>query len=244
MSIIRAHYGAAPRKTYFAGGSSGGREGLIAVSNWPADFDGLIAMFPAWNAVALDLQFGRITRALAQPGAYPNPKKRKRLYDAGIAACDALAIDPSSPERFQSRIVQLNGLQDANKTDLSAFRARGGKILMAHGTADALVSSQATRQYMERLFRTMGKETVSDFVRYCEIPGYAHVVSTAFNAAWDSLTMLENWTERDAPPSNPIVVDTYGVVGRTRPLCDYLSWPRYKGIGDVNAAASFACTTQ
>ena len=383
MSIIRVHYGAMPARTYFAGGSSGGREGLIAVSNWPQDFDGLITMYPAWNAVALNLQFGRITRALAQPGAYPNTQKRKLLHDAGIAVCDAfdgvrdglvsnvdacnstfdpatvvvdgvalrcpggadtadtclsdaqiaafkavgtplrlnytlasgetgypgfnawgtnfgmagngplnaaiislafgteqprapisaigpgnppfhsafwdqwirffvtrdagfdtLAVDPTNPGRLQSRIVQLNGLQDANKVDLSAFQARGGKILMAHGTADALVSSQATRQYMERLYHAMGRETVANFVRYYEIPGYAHVASTDFNASWDSLTVLENWTQKNIPPSNPIVADTAGVAGRTRPLCDYPSWPRYKGLGDINAAASFVCTTR
>ena len=35
---------------------------------------------PAWNAASLDLQFGRITRALAAPGAYPSLAKRKALY--------------------------------------------------------------------------------------------------------------------------------------------------------------------
>jgi hypothetical protein len=58
------------QKTYFAGGSTGGREALIAVTHWPQDFDGAIALYPAWNAASLDLQFGRLTRELAKPGAY------------------------------------------------------------------------------------------------------------------------------------------------------------------------------
>ena len=72
MAIIRARYASAVQKTYFAGGSTGGREALIAVQNWPQDFDGAIALYPAWNAATLDLQFGRLTRELAKPGAYPN----------------------------------------------------------------------------------------------------------------------------------------------------------------------------
>ena len=69
INIIQARYAAPVQKTYFAGGSTGGREALFAVQNWPRDFDGAIVLYPAWNAAALDLQFGRITRELAKPGA-------------------------------------------------------------------------------------------------------------------------------------------------------------------------------
>lgn len=383
MAIILARYGTSPQKTYFAGGSSGAREALVAVSNWPQDFDGAIAMYPAWNAVALNLQFGRITRELAKPGAYPNREKRKLVYDAAMAACDkldgvadglisnidacnasfdpatamlngaplrcpngadtgntclsdaqinafkvigtpiklgyalasgettypgfnawgtdfgvpgthslqsivtmlglgdvapdypmpgvaatsppfhstfwdqwmkyfvtrdanfnSLTLDPYAPGQWQSRIVALNNIQDANKTDLSAFRDKGGKILIAHGMADQLVSTQATRQYMQRIRNTMGSDKVDSFMRHYEIPGYAHVVSLAFNANWDSLTALENWVEKDIAPKNLVVADSVGVPGRTRPMCEYPAWPKYKGNGDVNAAASFVCATQ
>src|SRR3954471_15656163 len=71
--LIEKRYGSAPRRSYFVGGSSGGREALWVVQNTPKDFDGAVSMYPAWNAASLDLQFGRITRALAKPGAYPNP---------------------------------------------------------------------------------------------------------------------------------------------------------------------------
>ncbi|WP_050468978.1 tannase/feruloyl esterase family alpha/beta hydrolase [Herbaspirillum chlorophenolicum] len=383
LHLIAARYGAKPGKTYFAGGSTGGREALLAAGNWPGDFDGVIALYPAWNAVALNLQFGRITQALARPGAYPSPAQRKLLYDAAMATCDGLdgavdgvisnvdacnaAFDPATaalngtplrcpdggnggdhclsdaqiaafkvistplqlgytlasgettypgfntwgtnwgtggtgvqptiltlglgtvqpaspmpavtangsppyhstfwdqwvryfvtrdagydwakldgqhPGAWQARIVQLNGLQDANRTDLSAFQARGGKILIAHGTADALVSTQATRQYMERLRTAMGQDRLDGFVRYYEIPGYGHVFGTAFNAAWDSLTLLENWVERNAAPAHPVVTDTAGVPGRTRPLCAYPGWPQYKGSGSLDDAGNFRCIVQ
>ena len=384
MAIIKARYADSVQKTYFAGGSTGGREALMVVQNWPQDFDGAIVLYPAWNAASLDLQFGRITRALAKPGAYPSRAKRKVLYDAAIAACDsldgvsdglisnvsactasfnpatatlngapircaggldtgdtclsdaqiaafnvtntplvlnyplasgettypgfntwgtdfgnpgtsplqptvltlsmgteqpanpmppvtattsppygstfwdqwvkyfvthdasynALSLDPQNPGGWKARIVELTGIQDANKTDLSAFQAKGGKILMAHGMADALVSTRATEQYYARIRNTMGDAKVDSFVRYYEIPGYGHAVSSVFNAAWDSLTTLENWVEKGITPPNQVVADTAGVPNRTRPLCDYPSWPKYKGTGDVNSALSFRCATQ
>ncbi|MEG1770277.1 MAG: tannase/feruloyl esterase family alpha/beta hydrolase, partial [Comamonas sp.] len=91
LAIIKARYAVSgATKAYFAGGSTGGREALAVAQKWPQDWDGVIALYPAGAAASLDLQFGRITRALAQPGAYPSPAKRKQLYDASIEACDAL----------------------------------------------------------------------------------------------------------------------------------------------------------
>ncbi|MDB5930796.1 MAG: tannase and feruloyl esterase [Polaromonas sp.] len=384
MAIIKARYADTVQKTYFAGGSTGGREALLAVQNWPQDFDGAIVLYPAWNAASLDLQFGRITRELAKPGAYPSRAKRKALYDAAMAACDpldgvndglisnanacnasfnpatatlngallrcaggldtgesclsdaqiaafnvtntplllnytlasgetsypgfntwgtdfgnpgsspvqptvltlslgteqpanpmppitattsppylstfwdqwvkyfvtrdpafnSLSLDPQNPGSWQARIVELTGIQDANKADLSPFQARGGKILMAHGMGDALVSTRATQQYYGRLTTAMGPAKVNSFLRYYEIPGYGHAASSVFNAAWDSLTTLENWVEKGTAPPSQTVADTAGVPGRTRPLCDYPAWPKYSGSGDVNAAQSFGCATQ
>ena len=380
VAIVKTRYGVGKiQKAYFAGGSSGGREALAAIQNWPRDWDGAIVLYPAWNAASLDLQFGRFTRAFAQPGAYPNVAKRKVLYDAAIQACDALdgvkdgvisnmracnatfdpakatvngaplrcaggadtgdtclsdaqitalkvydtpitfnyplasgetqypgfnvwgtdlgipnasplqatvtllsfgtsqpaspmpatspygstfwdqwvrffvtrdpnfnslTLDPQNPGPWQARISALTKLQDVNGTDMSAFAAKGGKILMAHGMSDALVSTRATQQYYDRVRTTMGPAKVEDFLRYYEIPGYGHAVSTVFNAAWDSLTTLENWVEKGTVPPAQVVADTVGVPGRTRPLCTYPGFPRYNGTGDVNLAASFTCTAQ
>ena len=158
--------------------------------------------------------------------------------DAGF---NSLSLDPQTPGVWQARIVALTGLQDANKTDLSAFQARGGKLLMAHGMADALVSTRGTEQYYGRLRSAIGDAKVGSFVRYYEIPGYGHAASSVFNAAWDSLTTLENWVEKGIAPPGQTVADTAGVPGRTRPLCDYPGWPKYSGAGSINAAASFAC---
>ena len=57
---------------------------------WPAELDGVISWYPAWNAASLDLQFGRLSRAFAQPGAYPSLAQRKLLRQAALAQCDGL----------------------------------------------------------------------------------------------------------------------------------------------------------
>ncbi|HTH79392.1 MAG TPA: tannase/feruloyl esterase family alpha/beta hydrolase, partial [Ramlibacter sp.] len=127
------------------------------------------------------------------------------------------------------------------KVDLNAFNAKGGKLLLAHGTADVLVSTRATEQYYQRLQAQMGAGTVNNFVRFYEVPGLGHAASSQFNASWDSLTALENWAEKGVAPSGQVVKDTVGVPGRTRPLCDFPKWPKYNGTGDLNAASSFTC---
>jgi feruloyl esterase len=378
--LIRARYAVKrPQKAYFAGGSTGGREALVAPLRWPQDWDGAISLYPAWNAIALDLQVGRVARALAQPGGYLNQAQRELLYQASLEACDgldgaadgvvsnvaacnarfdpatamskgrplrctggaddgdaclsdtqiatlrtyatpivfksalasgetqypgynvygadlgragaspwqavvtslalgtdaptmplspnasslnlfwdhwiryfvardpsynALGVDPQNLGALQARVDALALLLDVNQTAFAEFAAKGGKLLMAHGTADVLVSTRATEEYFERLQAALGEAKVRDFARFYEIPGYGHAVSTVFNAAWDSLTTLENWVEHHTTPPDQIVTDTLGSPGRQRPLCEYPSWPKYRGKGDIDAASSFVCAAR
>jgi hypothetical protein len=88
--VIKSRYGAALTKAYFAGGSTGGREALAAIQRWPADWDGAIAWYPAWNDAAALIAGIKASRVLAQPGAYPNTAKRLLVYKAAMEACDAL----------------------------------------------------------------------------------------------------------------------------------------------------------
>ena len=53
VEIARLHYGEAPRRIYFYGGSEGGREGLTMAQRFPADFDGIVSVVPVINWVGL-----------------------------------------------------------------------------------------------------------------------------------------------------------------------------------------------
>ena len=70
------------------------------------------------------------------------------------------------------------------------------------------------------------------------------LVRAAFTPGWDSLTTLENWVEKGIAPANQIVADTTGLHVRTRPLCEYPTWPEYNGYGDVDSASSFTCSEE
>ena len=42
--LITQRYGRTPARSYFAGGSNGGREAFAVIQRWPQDFDGAITM--------------------------------------------------------------------------------------------------------------------------------------------------------------------------------------------------------
>lgn len=156
---------------------------------------------------------------------------------------NGLTFDPQNPGSYQSRVTYLTTVQNVSNTDFSAFQAKGGKLLIMHGLADALVSTRATEDYWNRLNATMGTQKVASFARFYEVPGQGHVTG-AFATAWDSVKALEDWVERGiAPPAQTMSDTNAATLGRARPLCEYPSWPKYKGSGDPNNAASFLCAT-
>jgi len=90
VGLMAATYGRHPERTYFMGGSNGGREGFLVAQRWPADFDGVVAAFPFWNAGVTALTFGAVMNGFAAPGAYLPPVKQALLFNAVMARCDGL----------------------------------------------------------------------------------------------------------------------------------------------------------
>ncbi|GAA2974668.1 tannase/feruloyl esterase family alpha/beta hydrolase [Streptomyces enissocaesilis] len=158
-------------------------------------------------------------------------------------AHDPLAVDPRRPGAWQHRISLLSALQDVNDPDLRRFAEAGGKLLLLHGTADELVSHRSTVEYFQRVQKRVGPHATGAFARLYLIPGANHVnVDASFAASYDSLSALENWTEDGRTPSRPVVTDTNPAGNaRTRPLCAFPSWPKYRGHGDPASARSFTC---
>jgi feruloyl esterase len=155
-------------------------------------------------------------------------------------SANPLLVDPENPGPWANRLSDLSTQLDTS-TDISAFVARGGKLLLAHGLQDVLVSTRATEWYWEKLQDQFGPKHVDKFARFYEVPGAGHAFGAAFTPGWDSLTALENWVEKRIAPTNQIVTDTAVHAGRTRPLCQYPAWPKYIG-GDQNLASSFTCS--
>lgn len=217
--------------------------------------------FPGYNiytsdtGTALDNQLAQIVTILGfgiEPAT--SPLKPTAALSAGFAAAvdryliaknpelDFLTLDLTSDD-VKMRLQELSKL-DVVESDLQEFAKKGGKLLMMHGTDDLLISPRLTREYLRGLKKNLGDDLVNSFVKYYEIPGFAHGVSIRYLAVWDYLTALENWVQEGVEPENQVTIDLVGVQGRTRPLCSYPNWAKYTGEGDVNVATSFICAAE
>ena len=62
-ALIVAYYGRPPAHSYFIGCSNGGREALMEAQRYPADFDGIVAIAPAFNFLEIATAFVRNLQA-------------------------------------------------------------------------------------------------------------------------------------------------------------------------------------
>ena len=164
-----------------------------------------------------------------------------------------------------------SGLQMANdKTadvlnavnpDLSAFRARGGKLILYHGWDDPAIPALNTVNYYESVEAKLGQASADSFTRLYMAPGMQHCAGgpgpdnfgqsltwPADDPGHNVRIALEDWVERGVAPTTIIATKTagdngQGAVTMTRPLCPYPQFARYNGTGDTNRAENFVCTS-
>jgi Tannase and feruloyl esterase len=83
----------------------------------------------------------------------------------------------------------------------------------------------------------------SDFVRLFAIPGMNHCAGGPATDRFDAFTALVNWVEKKTAPEK--IIASAGPdspwPNRTRPLCPYPSFAKYKGAGSIEDAADFVC---
>jgi len=87
--------------------------------------------------------------------------------------------------------------------DLTAFRSRGGKLLMVHGWADQLVPAQESIAYYRQVQRRMGgAERTADFLRLFLVPGADHGFSGPVPAPsiGAMISALMQWVETGRAP--------------------------------------------
>ena len=186
------------------------------------------------------------------PSGYPTTRDMPfaqnfvdQFFKYAVARDVAAALpdfDPEHPGRWADRLKTLASMMDLGDTDLSAFAARGGKIILLHGMADQIIPIQSTERYMAAVQQRMGRDQAASFLKFYELPATAHSGnSLVFMPAWDALGALDAWVVKDTPPASPIITDSVGKPGRTRPLCEYPAITTYNGSGNLDEAASFAC---
>jgi Tannase and feruloyl esterase len=145
-----------------------------------------------------------------------------------------------------ARMDAYAAVYNTTSTEVTAYKARGGKMLIIHGTSDPIFSANDSIDYYERLSAANGGVTTTkDFARLYLVPGMNHCVGSGGPATdlYDSLTPLVNWVEKGTAPDSIVAraAATSPWPGRTRPLCAYPQQARYKGAGSIEDAASFSC---
>ncbi len=151
---------------------------------------------------------------------------------------DWKAFDPA---RDIAQLRTIGTLLNATDPDLTAFRARGGKILMYHGWAEPALTPLMSLDYFDRLNKTMGAST-ADFFRLFMLPGVFHCGGGPGPDAIDAMTPLVDWVERGIAPTRLVAVKREGdAVKRSRPACPHPQVAVYKGSGSIDDAANFEC---
>lgn len=91
VALGAKYYGTTPGKSYYFGGSEGGREALTMAQRYPADYDGVFARSPVIYWTGLFSAFIRTGQnQLSNNGAaYLGTEDIKLLYQTVLSACDA-----------------------------------------------------------------------------------------------------------------------------------------------------------
>jgi feruloyl esterase len=159
--------------------------------------------------------------------------------------------------------ARLASIMNANDTDLTRFKAAGGKLMMFSGTADPGVPYQSALEYYERVIQAQGGDLsgTQNFFRYYLVPGMGHCSSITGgpgvgdfgqpyspyvpkDPAQDMLLKLVDWVENKNAPDSIIATRYADPAGTTvameRPICTYPKVPTYQG-ADATKASSFRC---
>ena len=167
---------------------------------------------------------------------------------------------PITPPSPGSAAQTIGSALTANSTDLSPFKAHGGKLIQYHGFADQLLPTQFSINHFNAVvaFEKQGYQGTQKYYRLFMAPGMGHcgggpglnsfgnVTSNSGSgpASSDIFTALETWVEQGIAPKQVIATDAPNAttVGTfTRPLCPYPQNATYVGTGDTSNAANFVC---
>ncbi|MDM0109250.1 tannase/feruloyl esterase family alpha/beta hydrolase [Variovorax sp. J22R24] len=206
--------------------------------------------YPGFNVLKAGVHlegFAMGTSAPAAPSTFAMPfatyifDSLARFWVMRDSNLDPSTFDVGAPAFVPQRLNYISSRLDV-RTDLTPFAKKGGKLIMVTGQADAIIPGATSVDFYNRLATSMGAGSLANFMRFYYVPGFDHGNGPQFNLSWDSVTALEQWVENGTAPASHVGADINpGANGRTRPLCDFPTWPRYNGAGDPAVASSFTC---
>jgi hypothetical protein len=144
---------------------------------------------------------------------------------------------------FQRSHEKFNDLIGTDSPDLSAFRDRGGKLILWHGWNDQVIFPRGTIDYYDRVVATMGARQTNQFARLFMAPGVEHCIGGPGPDTIDAFDHLVTWVETNQAPTRIVASKLVGTsTTQTRPLCSYPQAARYTGRGSTDAAENFRCS--
>ena len=173
--------------------------------------------------------------------------------DALMKSLLAYNFDTDAPkiyaktDAFPESAVEFMTPPDADDPKLAQFRELGRKMIIYHGQADPVFSIDDTIRWYDKLNANLDGKAEAD-VRLFAVPGMTHCSDGLALDKFDALTALMDWVESGKAPDRIVAsvdpankeIPASWSPGRTRPLCPWPKYARYKG-GDPESADSFEC---
>jgi feruloyl esterase len=146
--------------------------------------------------------------------------------------------DFDSLERDSARVADT---LNATNPDLSAFRERGGKLIIYSGWSDAAAPAAGVIGYYEEVLGH--DETATGDVRLFMMPGVEHCFGGPGPSWVNYLDEIDRWVETGDAPDQVIAywLDENMQPAGSRPVCAYPNVLEYDGVGDPRDASSFSC---
>jgi feruloyl esterase len=204
----------------FSGFSPGGEDGPQGWTRW------VTGTSPGDTKTAAYAIGSNFFRYLVH--ADPNYDIAKMNFDSDVALAD---------ERG-GRII------NSRSPDLSAFKARGGKLIQYHGWADPAIPALDSVDYYKSVQARMGDTRA--FYRLFMAPGMLHCARGEGPNVLATLPAIRAWVEEDKAPDHILASkyqddDPTKPVERSRPLCVFPARAAWDGTGDKTKAESFRC---
>lgn len=133
-------------------------------------------------------------------------------------------------------------LIDETSPDLSAFHARGGKLIVTQGWADPLNAAAWPLEQLHQIEEHFGGD-VSDWFEVFMVPGGGHCGEGYYPGApttYHSLEKLLQWVEQGEVPQEMRSSDPADGTNTTRKLCPWPRTAQYTG-GDYGEWTSYVC---
>jgi len=230
-------------------------DGTMLYANWPWDRgiggkigNGYYQGWRIWKIGSYDGKTPAINVVLGGPAMSVFTDTPKPLHDDPTSYLTFMLnydMNKDSDSIYATNDTYTKSAWDvvsARSTDLSAFKAHGGKMIVPQGVSDPIFSIDDTIDWWKAVNKRQDGHA-RDFVRLFPVPGMNHCGGGPATDEFDSLVAIVDWVENGIAPDRirAIAGSHTPWPGRSRPLCPYPQIAEYRGSGSIEDASNFVC---